>query len=117
MKFRTEIDIAKAAQEIDYQKHTTCIGSCFADRMGSKMQLRKFSISLNPLGILYNPFSISHIIKTCLNNEDIQPEYAEHLGEWHSFDLHGIFNNVNREIFEKHDVLPNYGIKEKSFKS
>jgi len=53
------------------------IGSCFSERIGTRLQKSGFSILVNPVGTLFNPLSISKILRRGLNNdvatlEDIQ---------------------------------------------
>jgi hypothetical protein len=70
-------------------------GSCFAENMGSKLQLLGFETLINPFGIIYNPASIFRSI------ERIQSgiPYSEndlyfYQGKYHSLDHHGSYNST-----------------------
>ena len=100
MKFRTEIQIPHSPDSINYQKQILSIGSCFAERMGERLKDMKFQTLVNPLGIFYNPISISKILQKSIQGEnELEPEYADHLEEWFSFDLHGRFRKAEKEAF------------------
>jgi len=59
MKFRTEIDIARAEQGIGYNDRIALLGSCFADNIAAKLREYYFPIIANPTGTLYNPVSVA----------------------------------------------------------
>ena len=101
MTFRTEIKIPKANQLIDYQSNILSLGSCFADRIGERLSNRKFSTLVNPLGIFYNPLSIANVLHKSLQQTNITSNFASHLEEWHSFELHGKFNHSDQSIFSE----------------
>ncbi|WP_421869151.1 GSCFA domain-containing protein [Marinoscillum sp.] len=48
------------------------IGSCFSDNIGSKLRENKFDVVTNPLGIIYNPYSIFKNLKLLLS-EGLDP--------------------------------------------
>ena len=58
MKTRTTIEIPSSDIKICHNDRIITIGSCFADRVGSKLESLKYPGIFNPLGILYNPISI-----------------------------------------------------------
>ena len=62
MKFRTEIDIARAGQGIGYNDRIALLGSCFADNIAAKLREYYFPIIANPTGTLYNPVSVARHI-------------------------------------------------------
>ena len=59
MKFRTEIDIARAEQGIGYNDRMALLGSCFSDNIAAKLREYYFPITANPTGTLYNPVSVA----------------------------------------------------------
>ncbi len=59
MKFRTNIAPDKSPYCINHQDHILTIGSCFANEVGKKLTQSKFNVLSNPLGILFNPMSIT----------------------------------------------------------
>lgn len=114
--FRTYIPIPKSPYGIDHGGAHLLLGSCFTEHIGSKLQRLKFPTLINPMGILYNPFSIA----TCLQNSLEQKVYEkkdllEHEGLFHSLDHHGRFSHheaphclekINEELQESRDLLP-----------
>ena len=63
MKFRTEIEIAKIAEGIDHTQKVFALGSCFAENISERLERAKFSVTTNPFGVLFNPFSIANAIE------------------------------------------------------
>jgi lysophospholipase L1-like esterase len=39
------------------------VGSCFADNIGARFKEEKFSATVNPFGVMYNPASILHTVE------------------------------------------------------
>ena len=66
MEFRTKIDIPTFGFDITYANRCIFVGSCFAENIGNKLVGTKIHTSVNPTGILYNPFSICKSIKNAL---------------------------------------------------
>ncbi|MEL6670798.1 MAG: GSCFA domain-containing protein [Bacteroidota bacterium] len=89
MKFRTEIHRQPQPLQLTYGSSLLALGSCFAERIGLRLQYAKFDSLVNPLGILYNPISMAKVIRTALGTDQLAPaSFAAHLDAWHSFDLH-----------------------------
>lgn len=63
MKFRTEIEITKLAEGIDHTQKVFALGSCFAENISERLAKAKFSVTTNPFGVLFNPFSIANAIE------------------------------------------------------
>ena len=63
MKFRTEIEIAQFAQGVGYDAKIFALGSCFAESISERLKRAKFSITTNPFGVLFNPFSIANALE------------------------------------------------------
>ena len=63
MKFRTEIEVAPWQQKIEYGDTVVCLGSCFASNIGERLSERKFRVTTNPTGILFNPASIAQAVE------------------------------------------------------
>ncbi|MEL7529855.1 MAG: GSCFA domain-containing protein [Bacteroidota bacterium] len=99
MQFRTEIPIQAAPFQIDHQTSILSLGSCFAERIGQRLEAAKFDILSNPLGILYHPLALSKLIRMAIGLE-AAPDicFAEHLTLWHSFDLHGHYRESERNV-------------------
>ena len=76
MKWNLEVDIAlsNSFQKINYKNGLIAIGSCFTEHIGMKLKHRKFPISVNPFGVMYNPVSIRNALNRILNNQSYQHE-------------------------------------------
>lgn len=95
--FRTEVALENFPFSIDYQDKILMMGSCFTDSIGSKLQRLKFSLLLNPFGVLYNPSSISKILHAFLQKKQIdESSLFEYKNSWHSFDFHGSFSGEDK---------------------
>lgn len=66
--FRTEIPLIKSRFNIGIKTHSMSMGSCFANDIGQRLANHKFSITINPGGILFNPLSIFELIEMSLQN-------------------------------------------------
>jgi hypothetical protein len=76
------------------------MGSCFADRIGQKLSDAKWPALLNPFGVIYNPISLFSLLERSIKGSRPEVEFAEHLGLFHSFELHSQFNHPEREKVE-----------------
>ncbi len=98
MKFRTEIDIAPIGQKIGYENRILALGSCFAAHMAGALAQRKFHTTLNPSGILFNPFSIAEAIESYAEPHSILREELATDGElWFHFGFHGDFSSPDAD--------------------
>lgn len=95
--FRTEIPPLQSGVEIAHQHHMLCIGSCFAEHIGSRLEQLKFPTLVNPFGIIYNPVSIVRVLEKLLSGTDYtEKDLFENLGLWHSYDHHGRFSHPDQ---------------------
>ncbi|MDY6318956.1 MAG: GSCFA domain-containing protein [Prevotella sp.] len=76
MEFRTIVDIKKSAFEILPRERMLFAGSCFADNLGKRFKEEGFPVIVNPYGVMYNPASILHTVRTFIE---------EHSGGGHCF--------------------------------
>lgn len=102
--FRTIIPVSKASFEIGHIDNILLLGSCFSDNIGAKLQDSQFHVLHNPLGILYNPLSLSKFLKNVLDRKTYQLEeliledhYYYHF-DYHTQIAHTDANTLLREI-------------------
>lgn len=94
VKFRTEIQIPPLPWKIGYQSRMVTMGSCFADRIGQRLQQARMRVQTNPMGIAFNPLSLSKLLMDAGASEfPVEDEYVEHHGLWHSLHYHSSFSN------------------------
>ncbi|MFR9165400.1 MAG: GSCFA domain-containing protein [Dysgonomonas sp.] len=98
MQFRTKIDIPKSELSIDHQMKTMLFGSCFSENIGNRLIDNKFYVNKNPFGIIYNPSSISKVIRRIIVGEKFTENdlfYHNHL--YGSFLHHGSFSDTDKD--------------------
>lgn len=115
--FRTILTIPPSNHHINHQSVCWSIGSCFAENIGQRLLDNKFQLSLNPMGIIYNPISIAETLACILNKKQFtKSDLFEHESQWHSFLHHGSFSNadpnqcltaINTQLEEAGSLLPN----------
>lgn len=96
MKFRTEIQLPPSQIQIDYNTKILSMGSCFADRMGIRLEDAKIQTLTNPLGIIYNPISLCRIFDFLIQDQFPHLQQSPQ-GIWHSFDLHTKLSGLKKE--------------------
>ncbi len=93
MKLHTTITLEQANLELGIQDSILSVGSCFASNIASALENLSMDIQSNPNGIVYNPLSVLHSLRSVV----APPQYtAEDLvqrdGLYHSMDHHGDFS-------------------------
>ena len=100
--FRTTLPEYRAASSLSHADQLVLVGSCFAEHIGNRLADMKFSTLLNPNGILYNPVSVSQLLKDLRNaaftlEPPAAPSLFQHQGLWHSWEHHGHFSHPDRD--------------------
>ena len=99
MKLYTQIPIAKADRQIDYDSHLLLLGSCFSENIGAKFEYFKFQSLSNPFGILFHPLAIEKVLERSVLQKKFTEEDIFYLNErWHCFDVHSNFSDVSKEV-------------------
>ena len=98
MEFRTRVDILVSDVPINHSTGIMLFGSCFSSYIGSKLQQCKFTVDVNPFGILFNPFSISDAIQKLLQGKGVtEADLVLRQGVYHSFMHHGEFSSPDKK--------------------
>ena len=96
--FRTYVDFSGNTKRITHNSNIISIGSCFSENIALILKEFLFKICINPTGILYNPLSISKILRRLLSGKKYtRDELFTHEGIWKSFDHHSHFNAKTRQ--------------------
>lgn len=68
---RTMVDLSKVNLEtkIRFESKILTLGSCFADEFSKKLSHYKYQTTANPFGTVFNPLSISSLIKQSLTGQ------------------------------------------------
>lgn len=103
MELRTTFNIEPSPYKIGYCDKVMFIGSCFASEIGSKMEIGRMPVLINPAGTVYNPASVCNTIDTILNQKDfvIDDLYC-HEGTYLSFYHYTDFSSDDpQKVLEK----------------
>lgn len=80
--------IPPSSEKIQLNNSVFCIGSCFSDNIGHKLQDHKFKVVSNPFGVIYNPYSIFKNFRNLLtDNLDIE-NYIQQGDIFYHWDTH-----------------------------
>ncbi len=89
MNFRTNIQLQKERNPIDYNSKLLLIGSCFSEHIFQKLNYFKFNATSNPFGIIFNPIAIEKLVTNAINKKEYSEKDIFKLNErWHCFDAH-----------------------------
>lgn len=96
--FRTTLKLPKSTIQLSHQSSVMSVGSCFSEHIGERLSRAKFSVTINPHGILFNPISIADCLTQIINKQ----RYSErdifyHNEKWQSFYHHGRFAKANEK--------------------
>ena len=98
MNFRTNIQLQKERNQIDYNSKLLLIGSCFSENIYKKLDYFKFNTFSNPFGILFNPKAIEKLITNAINLNVYTEKDVFQLNErWHCFDAHSDLSATNKD--------------------
>ncbi len=93
MEFRTPVRIPTPTFAFSYTDRSLLLGSCFAENIGRRLQENKFTVDINPFGILYNPASVAEAVRMLLNPERFtETDLFHHEGMYHSWMHHSQFS-------------------------
>ena len=103
MNFRTNIQLQKEENQIDYASKLLLIGSCFSENISKKLAYYKFDVISNPFGILFNPKAIETLIVNSLNQKIYTEKDVFLLNErWHCFDAHSDLSATDKNELLHH---------------
>ncbi len=98
MKFRTEIRIRPFDPPIGHRTPILSLGSCFAETIASRLAEARFRVTANPIGVLFNPFSIARTLRRFAAGEEVRRcELHPSHGLWFHYDFHGSFSGPSPE--------------------
>ncbi len=91
MNFRTAIQIEKTTFNISHLDGILAMGSCFTEHIGQRLFYHQFKINQNPLGISYNPISISKHLLLLAGQACDSESTTEYDGYFFHYDFHSSF--------------------------
>jgi len=91
--WNTPVEWMGLNHRLGYQHSFLLCGSCFADRVGQKLQRARFAATVNPCGIAFDPLSLArHANQAMTQDIPREHELIHHDGLWHSMQYHGSFS-------------------------
>jgi hypothetical protein len=101
-EFRTIVRATPSAHKIALKHRIMTLGSCFSDAIGARLEWNKFTVSINPFGVIYNPVSIHRVLTRASQNEPPFPEtYLQNDDVHLNYDLHSSFSALQKDLLEK----------------
>lgn len=98
MKWRTQLPVPETDLNIRHQDRILAMGSCFATNIGARLKSLKWPIDVNPLGIVYNPVSLSRHLSFLMEPPELEADdLVERDGLVHHWDFHGDMSGLGRE--------------------
>lgn len=98
MNLQTPVALPKASFDISHRATILLFGSCFSENIGLKLTENKFTVNVNPFGVLYNPISIYNAIDRLLDKQEFtQKDFIHHNDSYHSFMHHGSFSKTRQD--------------------
>lgn len=100
MEFRTELKIEPSEKKIHHKVRILSMGSCFADVIGTSLKNHKFSAMVNPFGTIFNPISISKLLKLSLDQQPLPDHsYLCPVDRWQNYHVHSsIFGSTKEDL-------------------
>lgn len=108
MKLRTEIESIRLQSKIDHKSHIFTVGSCFAERIASRLSSAKIPTTSNPFGVMFNPISAISTIDRAYNCQQVKIEELNEGNEgFFHYDFHGSFSRPDKEeaIYEMNRAI------------
>lgn len=103
IKLSTEVNIKPSDWKFDYSSPIVTIGSCFADSLGGQLKANKFDVLANPFGTVFNPVSMTRLIRMSLQDEmPVMGHYVIHDETQHlHYDFHSsIYSSGSLEVYD-----------------
>jgi hypothetical protein len=96
-----EIPVHPTPEKIEHTNPILTMGSCFAQEVGDRLRIRKFSVLNNPAGTLFNPVSMETVWLYASGQLEWDPDQSyENQGIWYSWDHHGAIYGHSRDALE-----------------
>ncbi|TXC77061.1 GSCFA domain-containing protein [Luteibaculum oceani] len=103
MKFRSNFDFQYPGSPLGYTSSIDLMGSCFTERIGTKLHQARFDVENGHFGTLFNPVSIFQLIEIALDDIPFSPELiCEKDGSFVHYLSHSQINGAKPE-----DLLAN----------
>lgn len=82
MLFRTQVKMESVGGRFRLSDRFVFLGSCFSEHIGTRFAQYGLPVLSNPMGVLYNPKSISTVVAHALQPDAAVLPFFEHSGKW-----------------------------------
>jgi hypothetical protein len=94
MELRTKVNIDPSPNKITYKEGAMFIGSCFASSIGSKLEMGRIPVMINPAGAVFNPVSVCNTLDTITSGREFtKDDLYNYNGQWLSFNHYTDFSS------------------------
>lgn len=98
MLLQTHIPLYPEKNQISYDKRILMLGSCFVENIGKKLKYFKFSVQVNPFGILFHPKAILNLLERAEQKRSYTENDIFFLNErWHSYEAHSDLSGWSKQ--------------------
>ena len=97
MNWTTNVNFPLVSKKIEHRSKLLFLGSCFSENIGNKLREQKFNITVNPLGIYFNPVSIFNLAKPFQSSPE---SYVTHSELYFNYHFHSKVNAKSNEALE-----------------
>ncbi len=98
---RTEVPVVSVPGFIRPESGMLSLGSCFAENIGLRLCKAGYDISVNPPGILFNPFSIETALRNAIRRSVEKQHFDSFQGTSIHFDYHSRMNGADESAVNK----------------
>lgn len=84
MTFRTTFEIPKSENQLNFGDGVVLLGSCFSERIGSKLKFYGFPTCINPFGTLFHPYAIHKL----LSEAAMKPRIISRENQYFTYEAH-----------------------------
>ena len=98
MQLFSEVSVPKPNFRIGYKDPVFCLGSCFVNEIGQKIQQAKFNTLINPFGTQFHPRAMENVFaRIYMRTEFTANEIVEYQNLFFSWDHSADFSAMSRD--------------------
>jgi hypothetical protein len=100
MQWQTIVPVPAFPERMNYRTPALCVGSCFAANIGEAMRQRRFPVTVNLSGVVYNPQSVAQTLRRLREGMPFEEkELVCGNGLWTTFSHHSCFSHPDAATF------------------
>ena len=111
--FRTELLFQPNNYKFGIYNEVLTIGSCFAERIGEKLEQNKFKVKRNPFGTIFNPVALAYILEKAILEKEVEEyTFLFNQNRWYNYLYHSFISDETQAGLEKHINQVNKELRE-----